>query len=220
METADKYIKLCCIIYMKFILFNMFDKKKIITLLFLILTNFASAESDLLSFLATKKDFSTFYQLIKIAKYEQLFNEKTQFKKIVYIPNNQAFKKLPKKIKDKIMNEDIAKKIIRTHLFSGEVKEVFKDPKKKVVIIERIELNGEAVKIFGNNDLFVKDVVNQKNTFNHDNSKIVPIDCVMYLQQSIDDNRLSKEEKKNSLVTSCCLLTDQEIEKFFQENYI
>ena len=85
----------------------------------------------MLGFLATKKDFSTFYKLIKIAKYEELFNEKTQFKKIVYIPNNQAFKKLPKKIKDKIMNEDIAKKIIRTHLFSGEVKEVFKDPKKK-----------------------------------------------------------------------------------------
>ena len=198
----------------------MFDKKNIITLLFFILTNFASADIDLLGFLATKKDFSTFYQLIKIAKYEELFNEKTQFKKIVYIPNNQAFKKLPKKIKDKIMNEDIAKKIIRTHLFSGEVKEVFKDPKKKVVIIERIELNGEPVKIFGNNDLFVKDVVNQKSTFNHDDSKIVPVDCVMYLQESIEDNRLSKEEKNNSLVTSCCLLTDKEIEKFLKDNYI
>ena len=65
-----------------------------------------------------------------------------------------------------------------------------------MVIIERIELNGEPVKIFGNNDLFVKDVVNQKSTFNHDDSKIVPVDCVMYLQQSIEDNRLSKRRKE------------------------
>ena len=87
---------------MKFILFNMFDKKNIITLLFFILTNFASADIDLFGFLATKKDFSTFYQLIKIAKYEELFNEKTQFKKIVYIPNNQAFKNYLRKLKIKL----------------------------------------------------------------------------------------------------------------------
>ena len=41
------------------------------------------------------------------------------------------------------------------------MKEVFKNPKKKVVILERVELNGEKVKIFSNSDLFVKDVVNQ-----------------------------------------------------------
>ena len=35
------------------------------------------------------------------------------------------------------MDEEIAKKIIRTHLYSGEVKEVFKDPKKKVIILEK-----------------------------------------------------------------------------------
>ena len=34
----------------------------------------------------------------------------------------------------------------------------------------------------------------------------------MFLQLSVEDNRLSTTEKDNSLVTSCCLLTENEIE--------
>ena len=44
------------------------------------------------------------------------------------------------------MDKDIAKKIVKTHLYSGEVKEVFRDPRKKVVIVERVEINGEIGK--------------------------------------------------------------------------
>ena len=42
------------------------------------------------------------------------------------------------------------------------MKQVFKDPNKKVVIVERLELNGEKVKIYSNSDLFVKDMVDKK----------------------------------------------------------
>ena len=114
----------------------MINIKTFLIFYILFLINSAYAKEGLLKFIENKKEFSIFYKLIKVAKYEDLFNQKTQFKKIIYIPNNQAFQKLPNKIKDKIMEEEIAKKIIRTHLYSGEVKEVFKDPKKKVVILE------------------------------------------------------------------------------------
>ncbi len=46
------------------------------------------------------------------------------------------------------------------------MKQVFKDPNKKVVIVERLELNGEKVKIYSNSDLFVKDMVNKKENNN------------------------------------------------------
>ena len=42
----------------------------------------------------------------------------------------------------------------------------------------------------------------------------------MFLQLSIDDRRLSAEEKSSSIVTSCCLLTDNEIETFINEQYL
>ena len=35
-------------------------------------------------------------------------------------------------------------------------------------------------------------------------------------QLSADDERLSTREKNNSLVTSCCLLTDDEVETFLE----
>ena len=198
----------------------MFKFKFLIFISFLLSSFNGFSKGNLLELISKKKEFSTFYELIKIANYQELFNEKTKFKKIIYIPNNQAFENLPKKIKDKIMDKDLAKKIIRTHLYSGEVKEVFKDPKKKVVILERVELNGETVKIFSNSDLFVKDVVNQDFHLEKDEYTIIPVECVMFLQLSSDDRRLSEEEKKSSIVTSCCLLTDNEIEIFLKDRYL
>ncbi len=194
---------------------------KFILLVFFLLASFKGyAKDNLLEQIKENKEFSTFYELIKIANYQKLFNEKTKFKKIIYIPNNKAFENLPKKIKYKIRNEELAKKIIRTHLYSGEVKEVFKDPKKKVVILERVELNGETVKIFSNSDLFVKDVVHQNFHLENEEFTIIPVECVMFLQLSSDDIRLSAEEKSSSIVTSCCLLTDNEIETLINNQYL
>ena len=72
-------------------------------------------------------------------------------------------------------------------------------PKKKVVILERVELNGEKVKIFSNSDLFVKDVVHQNFHLENDEFTIIPVECVMFLQLSTDDRRLSAEEKSSSI---------------------
>lgn len=187
---------------------------------FIILVSKAFSENYLLKAIQENKDFSTFYELIKIAKYSELFEAKTQFKKIVYIPNNKAFLKLPDKIKNKIKQEDIAKKIIKTHLFSGEVKEVFKDPKKKVLILERFEANGEKVKIFRNKDLFVKEIVNKELDIFAGDHKIIPIDCVMYLQFSSDYEKLTQKQQASSQITSCCILTDEEIEDFVNNQYL
>ena len=180
-------------------------------------SNEGFSKDSLLKLIKNNSEFSTFYELIKVAKYQELFMKKTRFKKIIYIPTNQAFANLPSKIKDRIMDEEIAKKIIRTHLYSGEVKEIFKDPKKKVIILERLELSGETVRIFSNNDLFVKDIVNQDISLQKDKHTIIPLECVMFLQLSSDDIRLSSEEKRKSLITSCCLLTSEEVEAFISD---
>ena len=143
--------------------------------------------------------------------------------KILYIPDNDAFDRLPLRLQKYIWNEsddEAAKKIIRTHLYTGSVKQVFKDPNKKVVIVERVELNGEKVKIYSNNDLFVKDMVNKKKAIKKDNIEIIPVSCVMYLQPSYSDDRLSALEKRESFVTSCCMLSDEEIDSFMKGDTI
>ena len=192
---------------------------------FTIFISFANSadKSNLLEFLKSNESYTSFYKLIKKANYEELFINESKFKKVLYIPDNNAFDNLPKNLKKYIWNSSdssAAKKIIKTHLYAGSIKKVFKDPSKKVVIIERVEINNEKVRIYSNSDLFVKDIVKQSNSILKDNIQIIPISCVMYLQSSYSDSRLSQEAKDNSLITSCCLLSDKEVSSFIKDDNI
>ena len=202
---------------------------KVIKLLFilffisLISKSYSNDHDGILTYLKESDRYSYFFKLIKKANYEKLFMREAKFKKVLYIPDNDAFDKLPLRLQKYIWDEtgnEAAKKIIKTHLYTGSVKQVFKDPNKKVVIVERLELNGEKIKIYSNNDLFVKDMVNKKKAIIKDDVEIIPISCVMYLQPSYSDNRLSALEKRESFVTSCCMLSDEEIDSFMKGDTI
>ena len=197
----------------------------LLILLFLsyISKSYAENHAEILNYLNKSDEYSYFFKLIKKANYEKLFIKEAKFKKVLYIPDNDAFDRLPLRLKKYIWDEtdnEAAKKIIKTHLFTGSVKQVFKDPSKKVVILERFELNGERVKIYSNSDLFVKDMVNKKKMIVKDNIEIIPVSCVMYLQPSFSDYRLSSEEKRESFITSCCMLSDYEIDNFIKGDTI
>ncbi len=185
--------------------------------------SYSDDNNDILSYLKESDKYSHFLKLIKKANYEKLFVTEAKFKKVLYLPDNDAFDRLPLRLQKYIWDEtdnEAAKKIIKTHLYTGSVKQVFKDPNKKVVIIERLELNGEKVKIYSNSDLFVKDIVNKKKAIIKDDIEVIPVSCVMYLQPSFSDDRLSSLEKRESFVTSCCMLSDEEIESFIQGDTI
>ena len=191
--------------------------------LILISKSYSDDHDKIINYLKGSDKYSYFFKLIKKANFEKLFIKEAKFKKVLYIPDNDAFDRLPLRLQKYIWDKkdnDAAKKIIKTHLYTGSVKQVFKDPNKKVVIVERFELNGEKVKIYSNSDLFVKDLVNKKKAIIKDYTEIVPVSCVMYLQPSFSDDRLSDLEKKESLVTSCCMLSDQEIDSFIKGDTI
>ena len=185
--------------------------------------SYSGDHDGILNYLKESDKYSYFFKLIEKANYEKLFIKESKFKKVLYIPDNDAFDRLPLRLKKYIWDEtdnEAAKKIIKTHLYTGSVKQVFKDPNKKVVIVERLELNGERVKIYSNSDLFVKDMVNKKKAIIKDDIEIVPVSCVMYLQPSFSDDRLSTLEKRESFVTSCCMLSDKEIDSFMKGDTI
>ena len=188
-----------------------------------IFKSYSDDNNDILGYLKESDKYSHFLKLIKKANYEKLFVTEAKFKKVLYLPDNDAFDRLPLRLQKYIWDEtdnEAAKKIIKTHLYTGSVKQVFKDPNKKVVIIERLELNGEKVKIYSNSDLFVKDIVNKKKAIIKDNIEVIPVSCVMYLQPSFSDDRLSALEKRASFVTSCCMLSDKEIDSFMKGDTI
>ena len=185
--------------------------------------SYANDHNEIFNYLNESNEYSYFFRLIKKAKYEKLFVKEAKFKKVLYLPNNEAFERLPIRLQKYIWDEadnTAAKKIIKTHLYAGSVKEVFKDPNKKVVIIERFELNGEKVKIYSNKDLFVKEMVNKKKPIAKEDIEIIPVSCVMYLQPSATDERLRTKEKRESFITSCCMLSDKEIDSFMKGDTI
>ena len=166
--------------------------------------SYSGNHDDILNYLKESDKYSYFFKLIKKSNYEKLFIKEAKFKKVLYIPDNDAFDRLPLRLQKYIWDEtdnEAAKKIIKTHLYTGSVKQVFKDPNKKVVIVERLELNGEKVKIYSNSDLFVKDMVNKKKAVIKGDTEIVPVSCVMYLQSSFSDDRLSTLENCKSVLT-------------------
>ena len=168
----------------------------------LVSKSYSDDHEKIINYLKESDKYSYFFKLIKKANYEKLFTKEAKFKKVLYIPDNEAFDRLPLRLQKYIWDEtdnEAAKKIIKTYLYTGSVKQVFKDPNKKVVIVERLELNGESVKIYSNSDLFVKDMVNKKKAIIKDNIEIIPVSCVMYLQPSYSDYRLSDKEKENLL---------------------
>ena len=69
-------------------------------------------------------------------------------------------------------------------------------------------------------DTAINAVKLQKKAIKKDNIEIIPVSCVMYLQPSYSDDRLSALEKRESFVTSCCMLSDEEIDSFMKGDTI
>ena len=75
-------------------------------------------------------------------------------------------------------------------------------------------LDGSLYYTYDAKDLFVKDIVVQGKVTFAGNFTIIPVNCVMFLQQSSKDYRLDKAIQDKYKLTSCCLQTPEEYETF------
>ena len=113
-----------------------------------------------------------------------------------------------KKIKEN--NIKYTTKIILTHIFNGD--NLKKDKDEGMVL----SLDGSLYYTYKSKDLFVKDIVVQGKISKSNNFTIIPVECVMFLQQSSKDYRLDKAIQEKYKFTSCCLQTPEEYELFIQ----
>ena len=85
----------------------------------LISRSYSDDNLGVLNYLKDSDEYSYFFKLIKKANYEKLFIKEAKFKKVLYIPDNDAFDRLPLRLQKYIWDEtdnEAAKKIIQTHL--------------------------------------------------------------------------------------------------------
>ena len=128
----------------------------------------------------------------------------------IYAPTDKAFSLMPDSFMREINNNNIkyTTKIILTHIFSGNSLETNKD--EGLVL----SLDGSLYYTYDTKDLFVKDIVVQGKVTAAGNFTIIPVDCVMFLQQSSKDYRLDKAIQDKYKFTTCCLQTSEEYEAF------
>jgi len=165
---------------------------------------------------ALKKDgrFKSFSEAIVNSGLEQLFSEETKSPKTIYVPTDVAFNNLPDEVKNALANVGntaAARKLVRTHYFIGAYDKLEEGQEMKTVNID-----GDLVRIYQAKDLFVKDMIVQDQEILVGNSKVIPINCVMFLQASSTDYRLSLETRNEFPVTTCCLRTEAEVSQFMK----
>ena len=184
--------------------------KVILIFIILLINNLCfSSETNLIKSLSNTGQHKTFIGILENSPlFLSLVNN--SISSTIYAPTDKAFSLMPNSFMNKIKNNNIkyTTKIILTHIFSGNSLDSNKD--EGLVL----SLDGSLYYTYDAKDLFVKDIVVQGKVTTAGNFTIIPVDCVMFLQQSSRDYRLDKAIQKEYKFTTCCLQTPEEYELF------
>ena len=78
----------------------------------------------------------------------------------------------------------------------------------------QITVSNKPLQIYKSKKLHVKDMVVIQENLIGNNGVVHTIDCIMYVQPSKEDNRVSDDLAKNFPITSCCMQSEKEIMSF------
>ena len=194
---------------------NILNIKKVFLIysffLFLIYTNSSAEDANLVKKLNETGKHKIF---ISILERNPLFLSlvNNTIPSTIYAPTDNAFALMPEDFNYEIKKNNIkyTTKLILTHIFSGDNLSSNKD--QGMVL----SLDGSLFYTYKSNDLFVKDIVIQGQAFKVGSFTVIPVDCVMFLQQSSKDYRLDKTLQNKYKFTSCCLQTPEEYNIFIE----
>ena len=180
--------------------------------LFLIFHLDSKAES-IVSIIRENPSLSTFYSYINNTELEATLQQKFPWNWTIFVPNNQAFDALPKKVYDKILSDtSLRKMLIMDHILIGEKSSADLNSK----ITEEITVTSKPIQLYKRESLYVKDMVVVNENTSANNGVVHEINCVMFVQPSEEDDRLTKLQKDKFPITSCCMETEKEINSWLK----
>ena len=120
----------------------------------------------------------------------------------LFVPDNDAFTKLPPEIKNRLATDDqFKRKIITSHMVLGaSVSATGLGAGNSLTTV-----SGDKLDLIRKDNLYVKDVVVTTKDLVGSNGVVHLIECVMFVQPSIDDERLTASQKAQFEQTACCL---------------
>ena len=120
----------------------------------------------------------------------------------LFVPDDKAFSRLPKPLLEKIKNNDQFKRqIIISHLVLGASTSVDGIGSGNKLTTA----SGATLNLVQKDNLYIKDAVITKKDIIATNGIIHLVECVMYVQPSVSDDRLSQELQSTYDQTACCL---------------
>jgi|TARA_B100000035_G_scaffold244059_1_gene212547 uncharacterized surface protein with fasciclin (FAS1) repeats len=156
-------------------------------------------------------NLSTFYSYINNTELEATLEQKFPWNWTIFVPNNKAFDALPKKAYDQILSDNsLRKMLILDHILIGQKTSDNLNSK----ITEEVTVSSKSIQLYKRESLYVKDMVVVNENTSADNGVVHEINCVMFVQPSQEDDRLTKLQKEKFPITSCCLQTENEIDSW------
>ena len=182
---------------------------KIFSLFCFFIFHFDLKAEGIVSIIRENPSLSTFYSYINNTELEATLQQKFPWNWTIFVPNNKAFDALPKKVHDQILSDtSLRKMLILDHILIGQKSSIDLNSK----ITEEITVSNKPIQLYKRGSLFVKDMVVVNENTSSDNGVIHEINCVMFVQPSQEDDRLTKLQKDKFPITSCCMQTENEID--------
>ena len=177
----------------------------------LIFSSTITLSKNVLDVISNNKDLSTFNSYLEKTGLDRVLEKKLPWNWTIFAPSNKAFKQAPKLLKDEILNDEFfSKNLLMDHIMTGHKTSLDIDEK----VTTQITVSNKPLQIYKSRNLFVKDMVVVQENLIGDNGVVHMIDCIMYVQPSSDDDRLTQEIKEKYPITSCCMHNEAEINSF------
>ncbi len=172
--------------------------------------NFCLAKT-VLDVINDNKDLSTFSKYLSDTGLDGVLGKKLPWNWTIFAPSNKAFEEASLKLKQEILSDEFfSKNIFMDHIMAGHKTSL--DINEEVST--QITVSNKPLQIYKSKKLYVKDMVVVKENLIGNNGVVHMIDCIMYVQPSTEDDRVSEKMAEMFPVTSCCMRDSKEIESF------
>ena len=165
-----------------------------------------ASQSSVLDIISKNSNLSEFHQYILSSGLDDILKKKLPWDWTIFAPNNEAFKKFRKQY-SLLENEYFRKNLMMDHIMIGN----FSSNNLNESISVEKTVSNKSLSLHKKEEIYVKDMVVVEKDITASNGIVHSIGCIMYVQESETDSRLSSEIKKKYPITSCCMQSEKEI---------
>lgn len=178
--------------------------------LFVLLTSYQShaSEKSVYEVISKNDNLSEFHKYLDLTGLDSILKKKLPWGWTVFAPNNDAFLEFKANNNSILEKKFLIKNLIMDHILIGKKS----SQNLGEIIVTEKTVSNKPLQLFKTNEIHVKDMVVINEDITAVNGIVHSIGCVMFVQPSSEDPRLTEEEKKNYAITSCCMRDQKEVD--------